>query len=364
MKKIILHSLMLMSCGLYAQKKLAVLDVHTENLTMTPAQMGNVVRIEVDKLGKFEVMDKFDLDYVAKKNNISLSECYGKTCLIEKGKVLKANLMLGGDITSYGEIITVNLKLVDVDSSSLLKSYIREFKAPSSQLKAILELSVREMFDMEINKEILNQLTSKPLFDDAFTEPFAERLQLNGPRMGFTFFTGDVGKILQDQKSNGGFGAAPIMFQFGYQFETVYINEGDYQGLFEFVPAITGMDQGMLIPSFTVMNGLRNNKNGWEFAVGPTFNLSRTGKGYHNANGDWVRIVNDIVVPEGVAIERRMDSQGKYINIVPGFVMAVGKTFKSGKLNIPVNAYVVPSKSGLRFGASFGFNGKNKPKTF
>jgi hypothetical protein len=360
MKKIMLHSFLVISGALFAQKKLAVLDVHTENLNVSPDQMGGIVRIEVDKLGKYEVMDKFDLDYVAKQNNISLAECYGKTCLVEKGRVLKANLMLGGDVSSYGEIITVNLKLIDVDSSSQLKSYIREFKAPSSQLKAILELSVREMFDMEVNKEILSQLTSKPLFDDAFTEPYADRLKLNGPRMGFTVFTGSAAKTIQDKKSNGGFDASPVMFQFGYQFETQYINEGNYQGLFEFVPAITGMDQGMVIPSFTIMNGLRNNKNGWEFALGPTFHLSRTGKGYYDKNGNWVRLVEGVAAPENVTTERKLDSQGIYVDIIPGFVVAVGKTFKSGKLNIPVNAYLIPSKTGMRFGASFGFNGRKK----
>ena len=37
-----------------------------------------------------------------------------------------------------------------------------------------------------------------------------------------------------------------------------------------------------------------------------------------------------------------------------------GKTFKSGKLNIPVNVYVIPSKDGIRMGASFGFNAKRR----
>lgn len=36
------------------------------------------------------------------------------------------------------------------------------------------------------------------------------------------------------------------------------------------------------------------------------------------------------------------------------------KTFKSGKLNIPVNFYVVPNKEGIRVGASFGFNAKKR----
>lgn len=41
-----------------------------------------------------------------------------------------------------------------------------------------------------------------------------------------------------------------------------------------------------------------------------------------------------------------------------GFIFGVGKSFKSGKLNIPVNLYLIPNKSGLRFGLSVGFNAK------
>jgi hypothetical protein len=358
MKKIILNTLLFGVSALFAQQKLVVLNIHTENLSVLPEQMGNIVRLEVDKLNKYEVMDKFDLDYIAKQKEISLTECYGKTCMVEKGLSLGADLMLGGDISSFGDIITVNLKLVKVDSSLVLTSYIKEFNAPSTQLKAIIELSIRELFGEEVNQEQLSQLTNKPLFDNSFTEPFAERLVLNGPRMGFTVFTGKTAQILRAKKNQGGYDAAPVMFQFGYQFETQYLNEGNYQGLVEFIPAITGMDQGIITPSFTIMNGLRNNKNGWEFAMGPTFHLSRVSKGFYDGYNNWVRVEDNNQTPAGVSIERRLDSQGSYVDIIPSFIMAVGKTFKSGKLNLPVNAYFIPAKSGFRFGASFGFNGR------
>lgn len=43
-----------------------------------------------------------------------------------------------------------------------------------------------------------------------------------------------------------------------------------------------------------------------------------------------------------------------------GFVFAAGKSFKSGRMNYPVNVFVIPSKSGMRLGLTFGFNAKNK----
>ena len=69
--------------------------------------------------------------------------------------------------------------------------------------------------------------------------------------------------ILQARESGGGFNANPLMFQFGYQFEVQYLNQGSFQALFEFIPMITGLDQGKFLPSISVLNGMRSNISGW-----------------------------------------------------------------------------------------------------
>jgi len=150
------------------------------------------------------------------------------------------------------------------------------------------------------------------------------------------------------------------MFQFGYQFEKQYLNEGNFQALFEFIPMVTGLDQGLFIPSLTLMNGLRNNKNGWEFAFGPTVSLVSKARGFYAPdNGNWTLANDSITVPAGVAVIDRLDSRGE-VAYQPGFVFAFGKTFKSGRLNIPVNGYLIPNKDGMRFGLSVGFNARDR----
>src|SRR5207248_3189110 len=135
-----------------------------------------------------------------------------------------------------------------------------------------------------------------------------------------------------------GYNSYPVMFQFGYQFEVQYLNEGNYQALFEFLPTITGFHQNVFIPSVTIMNGFRNNKNGWEIAFGPTFGLVSKANGYFDSNNDW-HLKNewtDSSSTNPYQIEKRIDSRGSY-ELQAGFIIAAGKTFKSGKLNIPVN---------------------------
>ncbi len=128
---------------------------------------------------------------------------------------------------------------------------------------------------------------------------------------------------------------------------------------------ITGLDQGYFIPSASILHGIRSNVNGWEFAFGPTFNLVPMAKGYYDANNDW-QLENQWDKEQGnkgktnpFEIVDRLDSRGDYA-LHTAFVLAAGRTFKSGKLNMPVNVFVIPGRDGWRFGLSFGFNAKNK----
>jgi hypothetical protein len=128
---------------------------------------------------------------------------------------------------------------------------------------------------------------------------------------------------------------------------------------------ITGLDQGQFIPSVTLLNGLRNNTNGWEFAFGPTFSLSKYADGYLTDDNKFIvtpqfgRTLEEEANTLSKSIENRPDSRGT-TQITYGFLFAAGKTIKSGKLNLPVNLFVVPGNNGLRFGISLGWNGKER----
>jgi len=53
-----------------------------------------------------------------------------------------------------------------------------------------------------------------------------------------------------------------------------------------------------------------------------------------------------------------MDRDGE-TSIATALVIAFGKSFKSGKLNIPLNVWTtIPTKDGFRVGVSLGYNAK------
>lgn len=347
------------------KQTLTVLSIDVSQLRSNPLQLGNMVRTELEKLDTFDVMDRYDVAYMVDKNKLSINNCYGKLCLTEIGETIKSDKMLSGSVEFYPKSVVYTLRLIDVESKSIEKTTVMEFLNLPDELQLFTNITVRTMFGKSVDKNLLDKLTQRNGFDNALNNPRKDRLRLDGPRLGFVSYTGNTAHILESEKSVGGFEAFPLMFQFGYQFEKQYLNEGKIQALFEFLPMITGVDQGYFIPSFTLLHGVRSNVNGWEFALGPTINLSPKAKGYYDQHNvwhresDWTNDPANAGVKNPFTIHDRLDSRGDYA-IQSGFVLAFGRTFKSGKLNLPVNAYVIPGRDGFRIGASLGFNAKNK----
>ena len=137
--------------------------------------------------------------------------------------------------------------------------------------------------------------------------------KLAGPRVGVTIVqAGSLASILRKDVSlfsddireewtgsTGKYGA--VMSQYGWQWESRFLDGGDVVGLVEWIALVGGMEKGMFLPSVSSMVGLRT-ASGFEFATGPNLSLG------------------------GIAM-----------------VIGIGKTLKFGKLNVPVNIAYVPS---------------------
>ena len=137
--------------------------------------------------------------------------------------------------------------------------------------------------------------------------------KLAGPRVGITMVSaGSLASILRKDVplfsddireewtgSTGKNGA--VMSQYGWQWESRFLDGGDVVGIVEWIALVGGTEKGMILPSVSSMVGIRT-ASGFEFAAGPNLSLG------------------------GIAM-----------------VIGIGKTLKFGKLNVPVNIAYVPS---------------------
>ena len=369
---LVIFSSVFMSNPLNAQNQgkkpsIAVLNIDTKGLPLDPNQMSNLVRVSLEKLERFEVMDRYEVVNQIEKSNLNVANCYGKSCLVEVGKALKADYMYTGSAELIGQTILLTFKLINVQTDAIELTEVSEFLNLPLELPAMTEITISKMFKKPINQDIFSRLTKKFDYENSINNPNKTYLNLQGARFGYAFIIGDMADRMKDPTEFGGYNGSPSLFQFGYQFEKQYLNEGKFQALFEFIPMVSGIEQELFIPSFTFLNGFRNNVSGWEIAIGPSFGIGRTGNRV-KIDGNYYseQQIND---PKNTALKNRVTSEGlKYSEVIDrdgetsistALVVAFGKSFKSGKLNIPLNVWTtIPTKDGFRIGVSLGYNAK------
>ena len=109
----------------------------------------------------------------------------------------------------------------------------------------------------------------------------------------------------------------------------------------------------MALPSLAILNGFRGTKYGWEFGFGPIFRVRKVAEGFERADGSW-HLKNEQTYGEQVNLTEQLDSRGDN-KLISSWVWAVGKSFKAGSMNIPINFYVIPDRDGWMYGLSMGY---------
>jgi hypothetical protein len=330
---------------------MAVVSFDANQQELRSDEILELLRVEVSKHGKFQLVDRYEIHEVLTKNEVESATCFSQGCLFNAGKLLNVNFVMTGSADKLGDALFLRIRMMNVKEQKIEKEVVKEFLYIPQKINTMITILVNEMFNVQNDASIVNSLSNKESYESALNNPEYQRLNLSGPRMGYTFFLGESAKILRKDKHLGGFDAYPAFFQIGYQFEAQYLNEGKWQALVEFIPLISGMDQGLFIPSVAILNGIRNNKNGIEFAIGPSFNIvSRADMIL--VDGEWVLAGKN---PNNLPVKTRLDSRGSY-KFTSYVVLAAGYSIRSGKMNIPINVYAIPGKDDFRFGISFGFN--------
>ena len=156
--------------------------------------------------------------------------------------------------------------------------------------------------------------------------------RLGGPRTGITVLSAGAVRQINDAFDTGycyddqGYSraceggpridpAAPVVTQFGWQFETrMFQAESGLTGVAEWVLLAGGIERGLVLPSATFLVGART-PGGFEVGVGPNLSLS------------------------GVA-----------------YALAAGANYEAGTVSIPVNAAVVLAQGGPRLSLLVGLN--------
>lgn len=335
----------------------AILAIDAKGTVQEGPIFTNLLRLELQKIDTFQVVDKYDMIDLLKDSEIIVEECFSKRCLMETGKILNADRMLTGSVERFGEKIMITLRLLDVQKGEFVKTEVSEFLNMQPEIQKMLEMSLNNLFGRANDPMLINNLT---YYNTVKVSP-TTRIINNGPRMGAAYVFGRSGDRLQAPLNEGGYDVLPVISQFGYQHELQYMSSGNFQALAEFLVMVGGLEQSMFIPSFVILNGFRDSKTGIEFGFGPSISVRKTAEGYFEdgkwkLGNEWVgQDMNGNPIPNPNPITEQLDKRGDY-GVFSRWIWSIGKTFRSGYLNIPVNVYASPRKDDWQVGMSMGFN--------
>lgn len=345
-----------------ALTKIAVLTIDSKGMETDPISLGNLARIELQKIGEFEVIDRYDMEELLSQAEVDFQQCYSKTCLVKAGEILGADKLLTGNIERFGEKIMLILRLVNVANKSIEKTIVNEYISYEQEVQKMLEVSINYIFERENDPALIHGLT----YTSTVLSVQPTKQLNNGPRIGMAYVFGDTKDRLQAPKSEGGYDAYPFVSQIGYQHEFQYMSSGNFQALVEALILVSGMEQSLFIPNVVFMNGFRHKKSGFEIAFGPSIGVRKMADGYFreyeggekkwHLEDEWNEVDPDgAPLPNPNEIVQQIDSRGEF-SVFSRWVWAMGVTFHSGNLNIPVNLYVTPLKRDVQVGFSVGFN--------
>ncbi len=334
-----------------AKQTIAIVNFDVIGSNYKEAQYISMATSEIRKLDTLDVTDKYTVAELVESRVPKDKKCFGVKCLSDIGRQLGVDYVLTGSAELTGEKLSIHLRMIDPSKQEVIESDYSEYLFDDEYIWKFMEMSVKSLFGKKIRMDDLAVFNFDKAKNAELEGPRIKPYNLSGPRFGVSYLTGLNEQIISSN-GPGGFGKSPAMTVIGYQYEKSYLYTGAVQAIFQGNFSLTGLDQQMGIPSLSLLNGFRLAKTGWEVGFGPIFRIKRVQEGYVNNAGEWVSR-NESFGYDGV-FTSRLDSRGHLV-LQAGWLWAVGKSFKAGNMNIPVNLYAIPDNDGWLFGFSFGY---------
>ena len=334
-----------------AKQTIAIVNFDVIGSNYKEAQYISMATSEIRKLDTLDVTDKYTVAELVETRVPKDKKCFGIKCLSDIGRQLGVDLILTGSAELTGEKLSVHLRMIDPIKQTVVESDYSEYLFDDEYIWKFMEMSVKSLFGKKVRMDDLSVFNFDKAKNAELEGPRIKPYNLSGPRFGVSYLTGLNGDIIASHDP-GGFGKSPAMTVIGYQYEKSYLYTGAVQAVFQTNFSLTGLDQQMGIPSLSLLNGFRTTKHGWEIGFGPIFRFKTVQDGYTDEAGNWVT-KNENPDHSGV-FSSRLDSRGD-LTLQAGWLWAIGKSFKAGNMNIPVNLYAIPDNDGWLFGFSFGY---------
>ena len=147
---IIILFLIILPCAAQDKMTMAILDLSASGVSEAEAAaISNRIRNELFLTGNYTVLEREAMEEVLSEQGLQMSGCTTSDCIIEAGKMLGVQRMVAGSLDKLGQLYTIHLRMIDVQSGEILAV------ASSDCLCPIEEVAVKS------TKDAVSKLTSE-----------------------------------------------------------------------------------------------------------------------------------------------------------------------------------------------------------
>lgn len=130
---------------LYAQQieknTIGILSINTRGgVSPSEAQtLTDRLRTELVNTRTFVVLERGQMDAILKEQGFNLSGCTSSECAVEVGRLLGVQQMVTGEVGKIGDVITIDVRVFDVQTGKIISAHQSDYKGNVSGLLGLIK---------------------------------------------------------------------------------------------------------------------------------------------------------------------------------------------------------------------------------
>ena len=186
------------------KKNIAVIDLESRG-GLSKAEIGTLtdrLRSLLVRTNAFNVIDRGRMQNILDEQGFQMSGCTSTECAVEAGMILGVEEMVAGTIGRIGKLYTIDIILLRVETSRILKSLTRDYTGEIEGLVPEMKSIANELAGVKAEKVVVAAFGHVRIS----TDPSGAEIFIDDAKMGVTPFTVQnvgVGKHNLKIKKNG-----------------------------------------------------------------------------------------------------------------------------------------------------------------
>jgi len=172
--------------------RIAVLDFGTSGglSEMEAVTLTNRLRSMLVKTNSFVVLERGKMDEILTEQGFQQTGCTTTECAVEVGKMLNVQKMVSGTIGKLGSTWTMDISLIDIETSHIEKSFFQDYKGEIDALLNEMEAVAVQIASIASKKELVKVEVEEPKSYTLtiLSKPAGAKIYLNNTYAGTTPF--------------------------------------------------------------------------------------------------------------------------------------------------------------------------------